>query len=107
MLPATNGMFERFNGRVEDVLESHHFRSGNDLEQTLLRYLCLDNTHLPQAALKGRTPGHALKDWHRERPDLFRKHPHNHPGCARFPPIIECCESCAPSTRKQINESSP
>lgn len=23
--PQTNGMVERFNGRVEDVLQSHHF----------------------------------------------------------------------------------
>jgi hypothetical protein len=26
--PLTNGMVERFNGRIEDVLQSHHFRSG-------------------------------------------------------------------------------
>jgi len=29
--PQTNGMVERFNGRVEDVLQSHHFRSGCDI----------------------------------------------------------------------------
>lgn len=35
MRPQTNGMVERFNGRIEDVLQSHRFRGGDDLEQTL------------------------------------------------------------------------
>jgi transposase InsO family protein len=26
--PRTNGLVERFNGRIEAVLQSHHFRSG-------------------------------------------------------------------------------
>ncbi len=34
-----NGMVERFNGRIEEVLQSHHFRSGEDLESTLHRYV--------------------------------------------------------------------
>lgn len=34
MRPQTNGMVERFNGRIEDVLQSHRFHSGKDLEQT-------------------------------------------------------------------------
>jgi transposase InsO family protein len=38
MRPQTNGMVERFNGRIEDVLQSHHFNSREDLEQTLMRY---------------------------------------------------------------------
>ena len=37
--PQTNGMVERFNGRIEEVLQSHHFRSGEDLETTLHRYV--------------------------------------------------------------------
>ncbi len=81
MRPQTNGMVERFNGRIEDVLQSHRFRSGEDLEQTLLRYVRLYNGQLPQSVLKGRTPIDALKDWHREKPELFRKKPYNHTGC--------------------------
>lgn len=81
MRPQTNGMVERFNGRIEDVLQSHRFRSGDDLEQTLLRYVCLYNGQLPQSVLKGRTPIDALKDWHRQNPELFKKRPYNHPGC--------------------------
>ncbi|WP_435169637.1 IS481 family transposase [Falsirhodobacter sp. 1013] len=77
----TNGMVERFNGRIEDVLQSHRFRSGEDLEQTILRYVRLCNGQLPQSVLKGRTPIDALKDRQKQKPDLFRKRPCNHAGC--------------------------
>jgi transposase InsO family protein len=79
--PHTNGMVERFNGRIEDVLQSHRFRSGEDLEQTILRYVRLYNGQLPQSVLKGRTPIDALKEWHKQKPELFRKRPYNHTGC--------------------------
>jgi transposase InsO family protein len=81
MHPQTNGMVERFNGRIEDVLQSHHFSSGEELEQTILRYVRLYNGQLPQSALKGRAPIDALKDWHREKPELFKKRPYNRAGC--------------------------
>ncbi|RAP41962.1 IS481 family transposase, partial [Rhodovulum viride] len=61
MRSQTNGMVERFNGRNEDVPQSHLFQSGEDLEQTLLRYVHLCNTQLPQSVLKGRTPVALLK----------------------------------------------
>ncbi len=80
MHPQTNGMLERFNGRIEEVLQSHRFPSGEDLEQTLLHYVHLYNSQLPQAALKGRTPIAALKDCQRQRPELFRKQVYNHAG---------------------------
>ncbi|TSE20207.1 hypothetical protein Talka_01102 [Tepidimonas alkaliphilus] len=72
-------MAERFNSRIEEVLRSHHFISGQDLEQTLLRDAWLSNHHLPQAAL-ARTPMQAMKDWYQRRPDLFQKRPFNLPG---------------------------
>ncbi|SMX33444.1 Integrase core domain protein [Maliponia aquimaris] len=81
MHPQTNGMVERFNGRIEDVLQSHRFQSGEDLEQTILRYVHLYNSQLPQSALKGQTPIRALKEWKRQRPELFRKRVYNHAGC--------------------------
>jgi transposase InsO family protein len=68
MRPQTNGMVERFNGRIEDVLQSHRFQSGEDLEQTILRYVTLYNQQLPQSALASRTPLQAMKDWHKIRP---------------------------------------
>ncbi|MCC6580485.1 MAG: transposase, partial [Phycisphaeraceae bacterium] len=81
MRPQTNGMVERFNGRIGDVLRSHRFHSGEDPDQTLLRYVHLYNSQLPQSALKGRTPIAGLKDWQRQRPELFWKRVHNHAGC--------------------------
>ena len=76
MRPQTNGMVERFNVRIEDVLQSHRFRAGEDLEQTILRYLRLCSAQLPQSVLNGRTPINAMTDRHHRRPELFRKHPY-------------------------------
>jgi len=58
-------MVERVNGRIEGVLQSHHFRSGEKLETTLHRYAWLYNQQLPQAALGSKTPLQAMKDWHK------------------------------------------
>jgi len=65
--PQTNGMVERFNGRIEEVLQSHHVHSGEDLETTLHRYV-LYNQQLPQSALGSKTPLQAMKDWHKMNP---------------------------------------
>jgi transposase InsO family protein len=79
--PQTNGMVERFNGRISDVLATHRFLDGEDLEQTLLRYVALYNHQLPQSALGSRTPMQAMKDWYQTHPQLFNKRPYDRPGC--------------------------
>jgi len=79
--PQTNGMVERFNGRIEDVLQSHHFRSGEELETTLHRYVWLYNQQLPQSALASKTPLQTMKDWHKLKPELFNKKPYYLTGC--------------------------
>ena len=79
--PQTNGMVERFNGRIEEVLQSHHFRSGEELETTLHRYVWLYNQQLPQSALGSKSPLQAMKEWHKLKPQLFRKQPYYLPGC--------------------------
>jgi transposase InsO family protein len=79
--PQTNGMVERFNGRIADVLKTHRFVSGEDLEQTIMRYVALYNTQFPQSALGSRSPVQAMKDWHKSNPELFVKKPGNRPGC--------------------------
>lgn len=38
--PQTNGMVGRFNGRIEQILRTHHFNSSHDLHATLHRYVC-------------------------------------------------------------------
>ena len=78
--PQTNGMVERFNGRIADVLKTNRFDSALDLEQTLMRYVALYNTQLPQSALGSRTPMQAMKDWHKSHPYLFVKSPRKLPG---------------------------
>ena len=82
--PQTNGMVERFNGRIEEVLQSHHFRSGEELEATLHRYVWLYNQQLPQSALGSKPPLQAMKDWHKLKPELFKKQPYYLPGCDRY-----------------------
>ena len=75
--PQTNDMVERFNGRIEEVLQSHHFRSGEELETTLHRYVLLYNQQLPQSALGSKTPLQTMKNWHKLKSDLFKKLPYH------------------------------
>jgi transposase InsO family protein len=79
--PRTNHMVERVNGRIEDVLQSYHFRSGEDLNATMRRYVLLYNQHFPQSALQSRAPLQAMKDWHKLKPELFKKNPYYPTGC--------------------------
>ena len=69
--PQTNGMVERFNGRISDVLATTRFRSRDDLQTTLERYLTLYNQHLPQKSLGHKTPRQALRQWRTDHPELF------------------------------------
>lgn len=58
--------------------------SGEDLEQTIMRYVTLYNTQFPQSALRSRTPVQPMKAWHKSNPELFLKKPGNHPGCDNY-----------------------
>jgi len=78
--PQTNGMVERFNGRIAEVLATNRFRSGEHLEDTLQRYAALYNHHIPQRNLGHVSPVQALMRWHQEQPDLFLSDPGNLPG---------------------------
>jgi transposase InsO family protein len=79
--PRTNGMVERFNGRIEEVLQGHHLRSGEDPETTLHRSVRLCNQQLPLSALGSKSPLQAMKDWHKIKPQRFGKQPYDLPGC--------------------------
>lgn len=78
--PQTNGMVERFNGRLSQILKSHRFNDAEDLQTTLHRYVWLYNEHLPQRALDAATPVQALKHWQATHPHLFSRRVINHPG---------------------------
>lgn len=71
--PQTNGMVERFNGRISDLVKQTRFVSAVELETTLTLYLKIYNHHIPQRALEHQTPISALQKWRAEKPDLFVK----------------------------------
>lgn len=71
--PQTNGMVERFNGRIADVLATTRFDSSQSLAETLTRYTKVYNQHIPQRALGHVSPIQALKAWQEKHPDLFKK----------------------------------
>ena len=79
--PQTNGMVERFNGLISDVLNTNHFISGQDMRETLLGHTTLYNHQFPQSASKSKTPIQAMKDWYKTHPHLFHKKPYDHSGC--------------------------
>jgi transposase InsO family protein len=71
--PQTNGMVERFNGRVTGVMEQTHFNSGAEMDATLSNYMWTYNHHIPQRALGYLSPIDALKSWQQKKPELFLK----------------------------------
>ena len=83
--PQTNGMVERFNGRIADVLKTHRFNDAEDMGQTLMRYVSLYNHDLPQSALHSKTPMQTMKQWYQTHPHLFKKRPYDRPGCDSYP----------------------
>ena len=54
--PQTNGMVERFNGRIASILRSTRFKSSQDLKKILQHYLFSYNNVIGQRALKYKTP---------------------------------------------------
>ena len=71
--PQTNGMVERFNGRISSILKTTRFNSSDHLNQTLINYMKVYNYSIPQKALGHITPVAALKKWQKESPHLFKK----------------------------------
>ena len=83
--PQTNGMVERFNGRIEEVIGQTTFKSGEELEETLIRYARIYNNLIPQRALGHIPPVEAIKNWQQKRPELFKVMVHDHPGLDNYP----------------------
>ena len=78
--PQTNGMVERFNGRISEIVGQTRFASAEELELTLMNYLKVYNHHISQRALGHKTPIQSLKEWHQKQPELFIKRVYNHTG---------------------------
>ena len=75
--PQTNGMVERFNGRVSEVIKQTKFGSSKELQKALMDYLRLYNHHIPQSSLGYLTPIQSLKKWQESHPHLFVKSVYN------------------------------
>ena len=82
--PQTNGMVERFNGRISEVVKQTRFASAAELETTLERYVKTYNQLIPQRALNHLSPIQALKEWQKKKPKLFKKRVYNQPGLDRW-----------------------
>ena len=78
--PQTNGMVERFNGRISDLVKLTRFASAAELETTLTLYLNTYNHPIPQRALKHQTPIQALQKWRADKPELFVKRVYKQAG---------------------------
>ncbi|WP_176722227.1 integrase core domain-containing protein [Candidatus Thiosymbion oneisti] len=78
--PQTNGMTERFNGRIAEVLRTHRFDSAASLQATLKRFVYLYNHRIPQQNLHPKTPLRTRQQWYAHQPQLCKKYPRNHPG---------------------------
>jgi transposase InsO family protein len=75
--PQTNGMVERFNGRISALLATTRFISSEQLEQKLVEYLKLYNHHIVQKNIGHITPIAKLKEWQITNPELFVKKVYN------------------------------
>ena len=82
--PQTNGMVERFNGRVADILKATRFRTAAELSTALGHYQRLYNEQIPQRALGHLCPVQALRAWREKAPDRFFRDIYNLPGLDRY-----------------------
>ncbi len=71
--PQTNGMVERFNGRIAKILHETRFYSIDGLKQAMRKYEKLYNHHIPQKNIGHISPVEALKKWKKKKPELFTK----------------------------------
>ena len=78
--PQTNGMVERFNGRIAEVIGQTRFKSAAELDATLTSYVHTYNHLIAQRALDHRSPVQALRQWRSDKPELFRKRVNDLPG---------------------------
>ena len=78
--PQTNGMVERFNGRISHVVKSTHFASSEELIEALKRYLKIYNHHVVQRNLGHLTPLKILRKWYIEKPEIFKKRVYDQSG---------------------------
>lgn len=77
--PQTNGMVERFNGRVAGELRRSRFRTYKELGRALQGYRNAYLAFIPQKALGHKTPLAKLHDYYKTHSQCFWKPPPNLP----------------------------
>ncbi len=75
--PQTNGMVERFNSRISEVLATTRFDAAQNLEDTLCRSVRRYHHQIPQRALGHITPVQGLQGGQEKCPRLFKKKVYN------------------------------
>ena len=78
--PQTNGLVERFNGRIAEIVKQTRFASAAELQTTLQHYLATYNHRIPQRALDHQSPVQALQAWQKKKPELFVKRVYKQAG---------------------------
>lgn len=78
--PQTNGMVERFNGRISELVKQTRFANAGELDATLNNYMLTYNNHIPQRSLGHISPVDALKSWREKKPELFLKRVYKQAG---------------------------
>ena len=96
--PQTNGMIERFNDRIAEVLASTCFDSAEHFADTIKRYVKVYNQHSPQTALGHSPPLQAMKNWSHKQPQLFKKCAYNLAGLDTYR-IIDAVRASSASSQ--------
>jgi transposase InsO family protein len=78
--PQTNGMVERFNGRISQLVKTTYFANAEEMTTTLEHYMKLYNQHIVQRNLGHSTPVQTMKEWYGKKPELFKKRVYNQSG---------------------------
>jgi len=78
--PQTNGLVERFNGRIAEIVKQTRFATAAELQTTLQHYLATYNHRIPQRALDHQSPVQALQAWQKKKPELFVKRVYKQAG---------------------------
>ena len=63
--PQTNGMVERFNGRIKEVFPNYRFLCGEELETTPRRDVWFFNQQLRQSVIGSKSPMKMIKGQHK------------------------------------------
>ena len=70
--PQTNGLVERFNGRIEEILKQHHFNTYSQLMDTLNKYLRCYNFVNKQRVLNNKSPADKVLYWFQKDKTIFK-----------------------------------